>query len=166
MSDPGNTKPNKTTILLGILCVAIGTIPVLATLGVLPTGQAPSDPSPPWIGWLIGLVFGSGGILVVMKGFLGTTNDASGALPANAPRLLRGIYDLLSIAIVCSLALLFTWIAFGPGPRHFSVSGGGLSMSTSGAGDMMGRVAFGFGSVMSWCAFGAIVVVMVRRRRR
>jgi hypothetical protein len=166
MSDSGNTKPNKTSIILGILCIAIGTIPLLATLGILPTGRPPSDPAPPWIGWLIGLAFGSAGILAVIRGLLGNVNDASGALPANAPRPLRGAYDLLSVVIVCSLAMLFTWVAFGPGPRHFSVSGGGVSMPTSVAGDTLGRVAFGFGSVLFWCAVGAIVVATVRRWRR
>ncbi len=97
---------------------------------------------------------------------MGDVNDASGDLPPNAPRLLHAVYDLLALTIICSLALLFTWVAFGPGPRHFSVSGGGLSMQTSGPGDTIGRVAFGFGSVLFWCAVGFIIVATVRRWRR
>jgi hypothetical protein len=139
-------------------------MPFLTTMGILPTKGPPSDPS--WVGWLIGLIFGGAGILVVMKGFTGNTNDASGELPANSPRSLRAFYALVSVAIVCSLALLFTWIAFGPGPRHFSISTGGLSIPTSGAGDTLGRAAFGAGSVLFWCFAIGIVVVTARRWRR
>jgi hypothetical protein len=166
MSDSGDTKPNKTNILLGIICIAIGTIPLLTTLGIIPHGPVSPDSEPQWADWLIGLVFGSAGILVIMRGFTGSTDESSSALPANAPRLMRGAYDLLSVATVCSLALVFTWVAFGPGPRHFSVSGGGLSMPTSGVGDTMGRLAFGFASVLFWCFLVAIVVATVRRWRR
>ena len=119
MSGSGNTKSNKTTIVVGILCAAIGAFPPLATLGLLPTGPTPSDPTPPWFVWLISLVFGCGGILVVIRGIMGDTGDGSGALPPSTPRLLRGAYDLLAVAIVCSLAMMFAWVAFGLGPRHF-----------------------------------------------
>ena len=166
VSDSGNTAPNMTRITVGILCIAIGSIPLLATLGILPTGKAPSDPAPPWIGWLFGLVFVCAGILVVIRGFMGNVNEASAALPANAPRLLRLVYDLLSVTIVCLLAMLFTWVAFGPGPRHFSVTDNSFSITTSGAGDTMGRVAFGFGSVLFWCVVAGIIVATVRRWRR
>lgn len=166
MSDPGNTKPNKTSVFLGLVCIAIGAIPLLTTLGIIPHRPVSSDSEPLWTDWLIGLVFASAGILVIMRGITGSADNASSAMPANAPRLLRGAYDVLSVAIVCSLALVFTWIAFGPGPRHFSLSGGGLSIPTSGMGDMVGRVAFGFGSVLFWCVLGAIVIGRVRRWRR
>jgi len=166
MSDSGNTRPNKTSIFLGIICVAIGAIPLLTTLGILPHGRVSPDSEPVWADWLIGLVFASAGILVIMRGFTGSADDASSDLPANAPRPLRRVYDLLSVAIVCALALVFTWVAFGPGMRHFSVSVGGLWMPMSGLGDTMGRAAFGFASVLFWCALGAILVVTVRRWRR
>lgn len=162
MSDSG--KPSRTIIAVGILTSAIGIVPLLMALGILPHGHDASDPTPPWVIWLVGQAFLCAGIALVMKGAVGSANDAR--LPARAPRLLRIAYDLMVIVIVCSLAVLVTWVAFGPGARHFSVSGGGLSMRTSGAGDTLGRVAFGFGSVLIWCIAGAIVVTMVRRWRR
>jgi hypothetical protein len=94
---------------------------LLAALGVLPRGHDAPDAALPWIGWLLGMVFGSTGIVVIMKDIAGSANDVSGSLPASAPRPLRVVYDLLSVIIVCSLAVLFSWIAFGPGSRHFSV---------------------------------------------
>src|ERR1700722_10907373 len=156
-------KPSKTMIAVGILTTAIGMIPLLMALGILPHAQDPSDPTPPWVVSLIGLVFASAGLAVVMKGAFGSDSDANGALPAGPPRLLRAAYDALVVVIVCSLGGVFTWIAFGPGVRHFTVSAGGLSMPTSGAGDTMGRVAFGFGAVLIWCVAGAILVTMLRR---
>jgi hypothetical protein len=163
MQDSGNTNP-RTAMVMGLLSMAVGMIPLLAMMGVLPHGQAPSDPAPSWMGWLIGLMFVAAGILLIIRSFTGA--DADGALPATGNRLLRGFYELLSLGIVCSLGALFTWVAFGPGPRHFSVSAGGFAMSTSGGGDMVGRIAFGFGSVLTWCALGAFLLAAVRRWRR
>lgn len=166
MSDAGNTRPNKTSIFLGVICIAIGTIPLLTALGLIPHRPVSSDSEPRWTDWLIGLVFASAGILVIMRGITGSADDASSAMPANAPRLLRGAYNLLSVAIVCSLALVFTWVAFGPGPRHFSLSVVGLWMPASGVGETIGRAAFGFASVLFWCILGVIVVARVRHWRR
>ena len=112
MSEPGGTAANKSTIAIGTITFVIGMIPLLAALGVLPRGHDAPDAAPPWIGWLIGMVFGSTGIVVIMKGIAGSANDVSGSLPASAPRPLRVVYDLLSVIIVCSLAVLFSWIAF------------------------------------------------------
>lgn len=166
MSEYGNTTGRRLTIAVGILTIALGTIPVLAMSGILPHGSPGPDPAPSWMGWLSGLVFISAGILVVMKGLVRGPDNANGDLPVNAPRIARAVYDMLAVVIVCSLAMMFTWIAFGPGSRHFSVSAGGMSMTISGAGDTVGRIAFGFGSVLFWCAAVAFVVTMVRRWRR
>jgi hypothetical protein len=170
MSDSKRVRASTFTILVGILTLAIGTIPLLTVLGVLPRGNDASDAAPLWIGWLIGMVFVGAGILVIIKGIVGNADDASGSLPAGAPRLLRAIYDRVGVALVGSLAAVFSWVAFGPGARHFSVHffvpAGGLSMPTSGAGDTLGRVAFGIVAVMIWGFAVALVVMTVRRWRR
>jgi hypothetical protein len=164
MSKPGG--PNKTLIAGGIFAALSGLPALLTALGIIPHAQDPSDPAPAWVIFLMGFVFQCGGVAVVLKGALGDAGDASGALPASAPVLARAAYDLLVITIVCSLAALFTWIAFGPGARHFSVSGDGMSMPASGSGDWMGRAAFGFGAVLTWIIVGAVAVTMMRRWRK
>jgi hypothetical protein len=155
-------KSNKYYIGMGLLALAVGAIPLLAAVGVLPHAQhAPSDPAPSWMGWLIGLMFAGAGISVIMQGIMGA--NARGELAPGAPRGLRVIQELVGVFIICALAMLFTWIGFGPGARHFSVSAGGLSTMTSGSGDTMGRVAFGCGAILIWCVAAYAVVTTLRR---
>jgi hypothetical protein len=164
----GSTAPSKITITVGILSTLIGFIPVLALLGILPRGNEPADPAPEWMGWLIGAVFVGAGLIVIMRGALGSADDSSSTLPASAPRALRLLHDTIGVGIVCGLAAMFTWVAFGPGPRHFSVSVGGvgLFMHTSGAGDAIGRVAFGLFAIVIWCLTAAYARSLVRRWRQ
>jgi membrane glycosyltransferase len=165
MAEMSSAPSNKTTIAMGVLSMAVGVIPLFAMSGILPRGSAPADPAPSWMGWLIGAMFVAAGFIVILRGVLGAS-DESGALPANAPRPLRLANDILAVGIVCALALLFSWVAFGPGPRHFSVGVAGLWMGTSGAGDAIGRVAFGFCAILIWCVIGAFAVITLRGWRR
>lgn len=166
MSDAGRRNSNKVTIAVGVLTMLIGLIPLLVLMGILPRGSAsPADPAPDWLGLLIGAVFAGAGFIVIMRGALGSADDSSGTLPASAPRALRLLNDLLGVGIVASLAMIFSWVAFGPGPRHFSVNVAGLFMHTSGSGDTIGRIAFGFGAILIWCMTAAFAVVIVRRWR-
>lgn len=134
------TKTDKTTVAVGILTIGLGLVPVRVMLGILPRGNPGPDPGPEWMGWLIGAVFVAAGIIVALKGLAGSANDARGLLPATVPRGVRAIHDLLSLGIVFGLAAMFTWVGFGPGPRHFSMSMsvGGLMMLTHGSGDILG----------------------------
>jgi hypothetical protein len=159
-------RPNKTYIVAGLFAMAIGALPLLTAMGILPQAQhAPSDPAPSWMGWLIGLIFASAGVSVIVRGFVGGSAD-TGELPASAPRSLRVVNELIGVFIICALAMLFTWIGFGAGTRHFAVSSGGMSTMTSGSGDSMGRVAFGFGAILFWCLAAYAVVTTLRRWRR
>jgi hypothetical protein len=162
------TTSNKVTIAVCILAMFVGAIPLLATAGILPRGNAPAaDPAPAWMGWLIGLMFVSAGFIAIMRGVVGA-NDNDGNLPASAPRAMRLANDTIGIGIACGLAMLFSWVAFGPGPRHFSISigFGGLWMRGLGGGDMMGRVAFGFGAILAWCITTAMAVMTLRKWRQ
>jgi hypothetical protein len=166
MSDMASTAPDKTTIAVGILTTLLGCIPLLVMTGVLPRGsEPPADPAPSWMGWMIGAVFVGAGLLVIMRGAWGGVSDTSGDLPASAPRVLRLANDMIGVGIACGLAAMFSGVAFGPGPRHFSVDLDGLFMQTSGAGDMIGRVAFGFGAILFWCVTGLFALAVVRRWR-
>src|SRR4051794_27571996 len=154
MPDMASIAPSKTTIAVGVLTTLMGCIPLLAVTGVLPRATtAAADPAPAWMGWLIGASFIGAGLIVTMRGGLGGASQSSGDLPASAPRVLCLANDTIAVGIVCALALMFSWVAFGPGPRHFSMSlgFGGLWMGGFGGGDMLGRVAFGFGALLCWC---------------
>jgi hypothetical protein len=155
---------NKIHIAMGLLAMAIGMIPLLAALGILPTRPPAPGDAPAWIGGAIGLAFFLAGVVVIVRSFAGA-DDSSGDLPATAPRPLRAFYDLLAMPIPVLLALLFSWVAFGPGERHFSVAGGsgGMGIATSGGGDIIGRVAFGFGAVLAWWFVGYGVLTLARR---
>ena len=94
---------------------------------------------------------------VIVRSFAGA-DASSGELSENAPRALRAVYDLMVAAIPILLAVLFTWVAFGPGERHFTVSGGSggsaVAMPVSGGGQIIGRVAFGFAAALGWVIAG------------
>jgi hypothetical protein len=159
------TASNKVTIAVGILTVAIGCIPFLVMAGVLPRATAPAaDPAPSWVGWMIGAVFVGAGLIAILRGMVGA-DDNSDTLPAGAPRALRLANNVIGLGIVCGLALLFSWVAFGPGPRHFSIGLDGLWMPASGAGSVIGRIAFGFGAILFWCASAAMAVMTLRKWR-
>jgi hypothetical protein len=125
----------------------------------------PSD-APAWIAGAIGLAFFLAGVVAILRGFAGAS-DSTGDLPENAPRPLRAANDLLVMPIPILLAAIFTWIAFGPGERHFSVAAGGgggaIAMGHSAGGDIMGRIAFGFGAVLGWIIVGFMLRTLARR---
>jgi hypothetical protein len=158
------TAANKFHIALGLLTAAIGTMPLLALMGILPTRPPAPGDAPAWLGLAFGLAFFLAGIIVIVRSFAGA-DDSSSELPSAAPRGLRVFYDLLVMPIPVLLALIFSWVAFGPGERHFSTSVGfgGMGIATSGGGDMMGRVVFGFAAVLAWLFVGFGMLTLARR---
>lgn len=155
-------SPNKVTIVLGLITAALGTMPFLAWWGVLPTRPPQPGDAPAWIAFAIGLAFFLAGIMLIVRSFAGA-NDTDSELPDTASRPLRAFYDLLRLPIPVLLALLFTWVAFGPGARHFSMSiGFGGAGAVMGGNETLGRIMFGFGALLGW----AIVFFMMRTLAR
>ena len=147
---------------MGLVALGVGMLPFLALMGVLPTAPRPPDAAPDWIGILIGLAFLFAGIIAIMRSFTGM--DADGNLAATAPGTVRVLNDGLGIVIVASLAMIFTWVAFGPGERHFTMSGGFAGVGGAMAsGDTPGRIAFGFGAVLGWIMVGLYLRYIARR---
>lgn len=61
---------------------------------------------------------------------------------------MRLFYTVIGVMIAAMLASIGSWIAFGPGPRAFS--GTGLFLLSPDASDMVGRIVFGFGAMLTW----------------
>jgi hypothetical protein len=111
----------------------------------------------------IGLAFFLAGIVSIVNGLAGAA-DSSGELSATAPRALRALYKVMGAVITVLLVAVLTWVAFGPGERSFSVSGGGaMLVSVSGVSEIMGRAAFGFVAVFAWLFIGGVMVLKARR---
>ena len=118
-------------IAVGVVVLAVGI--ALATLGIFKTGN-PAEPLA-FLAIPAGLVFVCGGLLVLLPAKL--------QLP-------------LAALMVTSLAVMFDWVAFGPGERHFTSSLGlGGGRVTWAGGELTGRAFFGvFALLMDIAAIG------------
>ena len=118
--------------------------------------------------WIFGLFACGTGLLIVLV--------AAGVIPADersfgAPRWVvgaAGVALLLGGSIVGLVALIFNWIAFGPGERRFS---GGMALpffwvSSSRIGEWTGRLVFGGGAILVDLFFVWVMVRGVRQLLR
>ena len=130
-----------TRILVGVVVLAAGI--ALVALGIL----RHSDPAEPLAFLVIpaGLVFVFGGLLVLLPPKL------------NPP---------LAALMVTSLAVIFDWVAFGPGERHFTsyVGGAGAGVSWT-SGELAGRAFFGVLALIMDVAAIGLWLRLVRRPR-
>ncbi len=160
-ADADMQRASVTYLVVGLLTAGIGLAIMLAAAGIF--GQPVQSPQnvhsdPSWLGALCGFIFFAGGASVIIRAFYGPADPQQSELPADAPAVVRFLYGALGVAIVVSLGATFTWIAVGPGERHFSGSGAFL-------GPGVGRAMFGLGALLAW-SFLAIQGVRWARRRR
>jgi hypothetical protein len=129
MAESKKTTPTG-NILAGLLCVAMGSFPLLATFDIGPLNHNDIN-GPAWLGFAGGGVFIAAG-LAVMVG-------------QSAP-LANGVLGILAIV---GLAAIGNWIAFGAGERACS---GGVSFAWFWSGaqlsDMACRIPFGLGAIV------------------
>ena len=153
-------------VVFGFITAMLGTTPLLAVLGVLPTGAPHPGDAPGWIGAAVGLAFFLAGMAMMVRGFTGS-DDSSPDLSAATPRPVKAIYRLMTASIAVLLTVLLSWVAFGPGTRHFTMSGGvaGIAVAHAGGGDLFGRIAFGVGAILAWIVIGAMLVTARHRWR-
>jgi hypothetical protein len=130
-------------IAIGALTAAAGVYFALVGIEAVPPPSKIHGPI--WLSLFVALVFFSMGIAVLVRGATGA-DDGSGDLPANAPVWIKTVYWLGSLLAAIGLAGLGTWVAFGSGPRHFSMSGPIVGP----VGDGIGRVVFGIGAIITW----------------
>ena len=146
----------KTPLGWGLMAIALGVFIVLQALGVLSVSEARA---PAWVGALGGLVFVLGGGAIVIQA-LGGAPASTGELPASAPPWMRAAQYLFVLFVFVAFALIGSWIAFGPGPREFGLSLGGVDAPASG---VIGRVAFGFGAAIGWLCAAGVALAGLRR---
>jgi hypothetical protein len=89
------------------------------------------------------LIFFAAGLSVLVHAWL-RVPDKQANLPEDTPAVAVAIRWLAALTIIIGLASIGTWIAFGPGPRQFSMS---LPVWGSLA-KMIGRAAFG--AIITW----------------
>jgi hypothetical protein len=149
---------SRTRFVCGLLAVAIGVFFLLIGLGVVPVNPR-SVHGPLWIVSAAGIAFMLAGISIAVGAIHGVSE--TGDLPKDAGWWMRLFYTVTGVIIAGALASIGSWVAFGPGPRNFS--GTGLFLLSPEAGDVVGRILFGFGAVLTWLCTIAIAVSGARK---
>lgn len=71
---------------------------------------------------------------------------------------------MVTLAIAATLATIASWVAFGRGGRHFSISISLPFMAAGRAGnDKLGRWVFGFVAVLVWIVIGGTLIGAARK---
>lgn len=136
-------------------------MPILAGLRIIPV--RPTSNTPGWVVVSIGLAFLFAGIILFSDAAAGGTGP-DGQLLDTAPAWVKPFQSVMALAIAATLASIASWIAFGSGERHFSMS---ISLPFIAArklgGDTMGRWAFGIGAVLILCVIAGVLVSVARK---
>lgn len=142
-----NRKPAspRTTFVCGLLAAAMGLFILLVGLGVVPVDPR-SVHGPMWIAFAASLAFLLAGISIAVGAVNGVSE--TGEVPKDASWWMRLFYYVLGLAAAVALASIGSWVAFGPGPRAFS--GTGMFLLSRETGEIVGRIVFGFGAVLTW----------------
>jgi len=161
---PAPIPTDKSTIACGVVTAAMGVFLVLQTSGLLGLATRPDD-APAWIGACAGLIFIAGGIAVVLQS-LPFARITRGEISAGTPLWVHSLMLALSLTIVGGLAAIGAWVAFGPGERHFRFVG--TFIGSGQVDDVLGRLIFGAGTVLTAAIFVVFAVTGLRRvmRRR
>ena len=144
--------------IFGLFASGTGLLIVLVAAGVIPADER-SFGAPRW-------VVGGAGVAFVLAGLAIVTMPIG---PPGAPVDRATPWSLLlGGSIVGLLALIFNWIAFGPGERRFS---GGMALpfflvSSSRIGEWTGRLVFGGGAILIDLFFVWVLVRGVRQLLR
>lgn len=153
----------RAAVVLGLLVSAMGGLIVLLAVGIFP-GAEGSLEAPRWVVTVAGLAFVLAGAAMIVGYAVAGGAGPDGDLPPGTPRWVRVTQYLLGLGIISALASVGTWVAFGPGPRAFTVM---LPFVGRGPGDeTVGRAVFGIGAVLTWIFLIVFTVVSIRRIRR
>ncbi len=152
----------RLAVALGLLFIGVGVLGGIAASGRFGSRPAAAaGQTPGWVGICCALLFGLSGAAIIVSSTVAGGSGPDGNLPAGAPLWARLTQYLLGLAIVGLLGSVFSWVAFGSGPRAFTMSS---SISAAHpANPTAGRIAFGLGAGMIWIIFAAIAITGMRR---
>jgi hypothetical protein len=139
-----NSLSPKARLVFGLLCVAAGILPVLASFDIGPLGREAIN-GPAWLGAAAGGAFIIAGIALLMG------EDGS-----------RSDHPLSYVLVGCilgALAASANWIAFGPGPRECTLAFDAFETAQP-ANSVLCRTGFAIGAgildgFLIWLAAGA-----------
>jgi hypothetical protein len=133
----------------GLICATAGVAFILGAFGILP--MTPSPDVPMWLAGCAGLCFVLMGAALIASFAIAPGRGPDGGMAPGTSFALKVMNYFLGLGLVLSMTAVFTWIAFGPGERHFSsgVSVPFLSYRGPG-GSTSGRIMFGIGAVLMW----------------
>jgi hypothetical protein len=157
------TEPTPATSRGNYWCAALAAVTGIyfLTLGSgllhIPGGKANLH-GPQWLVLCVGLAFFLASIAVVIQ-TLGHANNA-GDLPAGTPRWMGVVQYLIGFAIFACFGAIMSWVAFGPGKRHFSTT---FWFIKTPGNETVGRIAFGFVAVVMWLGMSAILASGIRK---
>ena len=135
-SPKGQSAPQlgrPVALVAGLLCLVCGAAVFAVAIGALPATPGTLE-APRWVAGVAGVLFMAGALLPL---------NAACGLP-------RWLNQLAGLTVALGLAVLFNWVAFFPGERHFSTtfSVPGVQVS-SGGGQILGRIMFGLGALLA-----------------
>jgi hypothetical protein len=142
------------------LAVATGVYFFFMGARLLPIPGGPSNlHGPHWVVLCAGVAFFLAGVAIAIQ-TAGHADATTGDLPANAPRWMGAAQYLISLTIFVCFGLIASWVAFGPGERHFSGTFEFAGPATNAA---IGRTAFGVGALIIWLCTAAVVAFGFRK---
>jgi len=146
----------------GILASGLGLFIILLSLDVIHADES-SFHAPRWIVAVVGLMFFLTGVLLAISP--GRSTAAQQGQAEGTPSTVQtGIRFWLGAFIILLFALVFNWVAFGPGEREFqggiTVPFGLFSVEVN---ETLGRVIFGAGAVMIDVIAAAVLWKWFRR---
>jgi hypothetical protein len=152
----------RAAILWGLVCMALGGLPILIVLGVIPGKLAPGTPG--WVGVAAGLLFVFAGAALIVGYAVAGGVGPDGDLPAETPLAVRATQYLLGFCIVSLMESIAVWVAFGPGERHFSSTfAWAFGFTSAAASEREGRIVFGAAAVAIGIFLVVLTIVNARR---
>ena len=146
----GQRTHDRQLLTIGAVCAAGGVYFVAVGLGLAPSPGKINGPQ--WLAACIGLVFLAGGVMVLVRGWLGVADAQD--LPDDAPRALLALQWIATVGAVVGLAAAATWVAFGGGQRQFVLP----VIAWGSWAEGIGRAGFALGALLAWL----IAVLMAR----